>query len=80
MMVLAETDTVDVVVQVGPLHWYYSAKKCRDQYVDAVVHKSDGRRVGLSEKRYSMVTNEFGDELCQVANDGYKRGVLDQLC
>jgi hypothetical protein len=79
MMALAERDTVDIVEQVGPLHWYDSAQKRCDHYVDAVVHKADGRKLGLSDKPYSRVTNELGDELRQVANDGYEKGVLDQL-
>lgn len=80
VMVLAEPDTVDVVEQVGPLHWRDAKNKTRDHYLDHVVHKADGRRIGLTDKPYQRVTEEFGDEIWQVSRDGRDRGVVHELC
>lgn len=78
-MVMAEPDTVDVVEQVGPLRWQDANGKGHDHYLDHVVHKADGRRIGLTDKPYSRVTDDFGDEIRQVGRDGRDRGVFDEL-
>lgn len=77
-MVLAEPDTVDVVEQV-PLRWRDAKGKAHDHFLDHVVHKADGRRIGLTDKPYKRVTDEFQEEIRQVCRDGRDRGVIDEL-
>lgn len=79
MIALAEPDTVDVVEQVGPLHWTDEKNVRHDHYLDHVVHKVDGRRLGLTDKPYRQVTEAFGREVAQVNDDGLKKRVIDRL-
>ncbi|MFN4153494.1 MAG: hypothetical protein ACK4HF_02465 [Paracoccaceae bacterium] len=79
MLVSAEPDTVDVVEQVGPLRWTDKKNEGHSHYLDHVVHKADGRRLGLTDKPYSRVSDEFGDEIAQVTRDGREKGVIDEV-
>ncbi|UOA14971.1 hypothetical protein [Sulfitobacter dubius] len=79
MIVLAERDTVDVLEQVGPLNWIDEKGRQREHYLDHVVLKLDDRKVGLSNKPFRRVSQDFGDELAQVLQDGQAKKVIDEL-
>ncbi|MGJ8545242.1 MAG: hypothetical protein ACSHWZ_07335 [Sulfitobacter sp.] len=79
MIALAEPDTVDVIEQVGPLHWTDKEHVRHDHFLDHVVYKKDGRRLGLTDKPYLRVTKEFEDEIGQVCDDGQRLDVIDDL-
>lgn len=79
MIALAERDTVDILEQVGPLNWFDEKNKRHDHFLDHVVHKADGRKIGLTDKPYRRVTKDFGDEITQVLQDGRAKGVIDEL-
>jgi hypothetical protein len=79
MIALAEPDTVDVVEQVGPLYWFDGKNKRHEHYLDHVVHKADNRKLGLTDKPYRKVHEEFGDEIKQVRKDGQDKKVIDDL-
>lgn len=79
MIALAEPDTVDVLEQVGPLLWSDDKGKPREHYLDHVVVKSCGKKLGLTDKPYRRVSSEFGEELAQVLEDGRAKGVVDEL-
>lgn len=79
VIALAESDTIDVVEQVGPLVWLDDNGKRREHYLDHVVVKSSGRKLGLTNKPYRRVTREFGNELARVLKDGQARELIDDL-
>lgn len=79
MIALAEPDTVDVVEQVGPLYWLDDNNTRHEHYLDHVVHKADKRKLGFTDKPYRRVSNEFGDEITQVCQDGRAKRVIDEL-
>lgn len=75
-MVLAEPDTVDVVEQVA-LCWRDAKGETHNHYLDHLVVKADGRRIGLTDKPYKRVTEEFSDEIRRVRRDNHD--VIDEL-
>lgn len=79
MIALAESDTIDVVEQVGPLYWTDDKEKRHEHFLDHVVFKKDGRRLGLTDKPYLRVTEEFEKEIQQVLEDGRELDVIDDL-
>lgn len=79
MIALAEPDTVDVIEQVGPLHWRDQKNKSHEHYLDHLVIKEGGRRIGLTDKPTVFVTEDFQDEIVQVREDGCKKRVFDEL-
>lgn len=79
MIALAECDTIDVVEQVGPFRWTDDKEKRHEHFLDHVVFKKDGRRLGLTDKPYLLVTEEFEQEIKQVLQDGRELNAIDDL-
>ena len=79
VIALAEADTTDVVEQVGPFYWTDDKNQRHEHFLDHVVFKSDGRRLGLTDKPFLRVTSAFEEEIRQVYEDGRKLDVIDDL-
>ena len=79
MLALAEPDTIDVLEQVGPIPWADELDNVHDHFLDHVVLKADGRRIGLTDKPYAQVTKAFGEEIVQVSREGRAGGQIDHL-
>lgn len=79
MIALAEPDTIDVIEQVGLLHWTDKENVRHDHFLDHMVYKKDGRCLGLTDKPYLRVTKEFEDEIEQVCADGQQLDVIHDL-
>jgi hypothetical protein len=78
-ILLSERDTVDVLEQVGPFVWHDETGKVHDHYLDHVVVKSDGSRLGLADKAYDRVTPDLEDELKQVRQAAVTGGRLNEV-
>ena len=79
LIALAEPDTIDVIEQVGPIPWTDDQDKTHHHYIDQVVVKTDGRRLGLTDKPYRKVTSDFEAEIAQVDAEARKVGAIDGL-
>jgi hypothetical protein len=79
MIALAEPDTVDVIEQVGPLHWQDKKNETRAHFLDHLVIKDGGKRVGLTDKPAALVTENFQAEIAQVREDGRQKKFFNEL-
>jgi hypothetical protein len=79
MIALAETDTLDVIEQVGPLHYQDGKKETREHYLDHLVLKEGGKRFGLTDKPTVYVSQDFQDEIEQVREDGRQKNLFNEL-
>lgn len=79
LLALAEPDTIDVIEQVGPFPWTDEKGVGHGHYIDQIVIKKDGRRLGLTDKPYRRVTPAFQAEIAQVDTEARKRGAIDRL-
>ena len=79
LIALAEPDTIDVIEQVGPFPWTDEKGERHHHYIDQIVVKNDGRRLGLTDKPYRRVTPAFQAEIAQVDAEARKRGAINRL-
>jgi hypothetical protein len=79
MIALAETDTLDVIEQVGPLHHQDGTNEIREHYLDHLVIKDGGKRFGLTDKPTAVVTEDFQGEIVQVREDGRQKNLFNEL-
>lgn len=79
LIALAESDTIDVIEQVGPFPWTDEKGKQHGHYIDQIVVKNDGSRWGLTDKPYRKVTAAFEAEIAQVDAEARKRGAINRL-